>query len=59
MMKKYEYLLTYNQEGKEYYKWFPSEAEMDRFIDENASITVNEGIHIRDCEIVRGFWKKK
>lgn len=58
-MKKYEYLLTYNQEGQEFYKWFTSEEEMDRFIDEDDSVLVNEGIHIKDCEVIRGFWKKR
>lgn len=57
-MKKYEYLLTYSQEGQEYYKWFASEAEMDQFIDENDFVSVNEGVHIKDCEVIRGFKKK-
>ena len=58
-MKKYEYLLTYSREGQEFYQWFASEEEMDRFIDEDDSVLVNEGIHIKDCEVIRGFRKKR
>lgn len=57
-MDKFEYLLTYSVEGKDLYKWFQTEKEMDEFIDKNDYVEVNLGIHIKDCEILRGFKRK-
>lgn len=55
IMRKYSYLLTYSKDGQELYRWFLSEQEMDNFIDSDSSIEVNEGIHIKEAETVRGF----
>lgn len=58
-MVSYNYLLTYIKEGQEQYKWFASEKEMDRFIDNDPELTVNEGVHIKDYEVIRGFRRKR
>ncbi|MGM9923147.1 MAG: hypothetical protein ACI35R_02715 [Bacillus sp. (in: firmicutes)] len=54
-MRTNPYLLTYSQEGEQHYRWFATEQEMDAFIDQDSSIKVNEGIHIKDSETIRGF----
>mgnify|MGYP003515619781 CR=1 FL=1 len=57
-MLTYNYLLTYTQDGQERYKWFATEEEMDHYIDNNREISVNEGVHIKEYEIVRGFKRR-
>ena len=57
-MVSYNYLLTYIKEGQAHYKWFDTEKEMDQFIDNDPNLSVNEGVHIKDFEVVRGFKRK-
>ncbi|WP_019241464.1 MULTISPECIES: hypothetical protein [Bacillus] len=57
-MRNNPYLLTYSKDGVSYFKWFATEMEMDQFIDNNEGIEVNEGIHIKDSETIRGFRRK-
>lgn len=57
-MNKYLYLLTYTKQGSDYYRWFSTEKEMDDFIDSDAEINVKEGIHIKQCEVIRGFRRR-
>mgnify|MGYP003438050061 CR=1 FL=1 len=58
-MVSYNYLLTYKKDGEEHYKWFATEKEMDQFIDNDPEVSVNEGVHIKDFEVVRGFKRRK
>ena len=58
-MVSYNYLLTYEKNGLPHYKWFATEKEMDQFIDGDPSVSVNEGVHIKNFEVVRGFKRKQ